>query len=333
MSAGNSRGGAGPTVDVLMDLAKRFYVDGQSQAAIARSLGLDPSTVSRYLKRARDEGIVHVQIRRPRSLREDLARELAAAFGLKRAVVAAGETDEVAYANVAVAAADYVDGQLANGMRLGLSWGRMLSAVIRAMGSSTVTGLDVALLHGGVGSAGDGVQGHELARALASQHQGSRVRYLHAPLLVDSADIREAMLRDGSIKAALDAAGEVSIALVGIGALDDSAPLVRYGHISDRDRRALLGAGAVGDMATRFFTADGSPVKVLDDRLLAVDWGRLREVPLVIAMASGEYKRDAIAGALRSGCVDVLVTDERTASAVLDANRGDGDIDRRWRMR
>jgi DNA-binding MarR family transcriptional regulator len=37
-------------VDFLVDLATRFYVRGQTQADIARSLDLDPSTVSRQLR-------------------------------------------------------------------------------------------------------------------------------------------------------------------------------------------------------------------------------------------------------------------------------------------
>jgi DNA-binding transcriptional regulator LsrR (DeoR family) len=320
LGTGFTRGSAGPTVDVLMDLAQRFYVDGESQISIARSVGLDPSTVSRYLKRARDEGIVHVQIRRPRRFDEELERELAAAFGLKRAVIALVDSEDEAHNNTAVAAADYISSQLANGMRLGLSWGRMLAAVIHTMASGSISELDIALLHGGVGtSAGAGIQGHELARYLASLHPGSRVHYLHAPLLVDSADIKAAMLRDGSIKAALDAAPRVEIALVGIGGLDDEAPLVRYGHISKRDRRALIAAGAVGDVATRFFTSAGEPVHVLDDRLLAIEPARLRRIPLVIAIASGTYKRDAILGALNTGWIDVLATDELTARAVLRA--------------
>jgi len=311
------RGAARPTVDELMDLAKRFYVEGQSQVAIARSVGMDPSTVSRYLKRARDEGIVHVQIRRPLRTDEELERELAATFRLKRAVIATAGADGDATTEAAIAAADYVSSQLSNGMRLGLSWGRMLSAVIHAMASGSVAELEIALLHGGVGSAGAGIQGHELARYLASLHTGSRVHYLHAPLLVDSPDIKEAMLRDGSIKAALDAAARVEMAVVGIGALDAGAPLVRYGHISSRDRRGLLAAGAVGDVATRFFNHAGEPVHILDDRLLAIERERLRRVPLLVAVASGAYKRDAILGALRTGWIDVLATDDVTAREVL----------------
>jgi DNA-binding transcriptional regulator LsrR (DeoR family) len=245
-------------VEQLMDLATRFYVAGETQVEIARSLGLDPSTVSRYLSRARADGIVRIEIRQPRTLSQDLASELAERFRLDRAVVAAGE------GGVARVAADFVSTQLLNGMRIGLSWGRMLSSVIHALPPEIVHDLDIALLHGGVGSAGDGVQGHELARQVASRYPGSQVTYLHAPVLVDSPDIKRAMLRDSSIKAATEAAAARELALVGIGALDESAPLVRYGHLSKADRERLLSAGAVGDTCTRFFTAEGEPVRVLD---------------------------------------------------------------------
>jgi deoxyribonucleoside regulator len=318
-SSSFSSAAGGPTMDQLIDIATRFYLTGQSQIEIARSVGLDASTVSRYLKRARDEGIVRVQIQRPRSLHGDLALELAQAFGLKRAVVVAGDPGPGAVQAVARAAADYVNSQLFNGMRLGLSWGRMLSAAIHMLPPGTVSHLDISLLHGGVGSAGAGIQGVELARHIASLHPHSHVHYLHAPVLVDSPDIKDAMLRDGSIRAALESAASRDFALVGIGTLDESAPLVHYGHISPKDRRRLLAAGAVGDMCTRFFTPEGEPVHVLDDRLIAIEWDALKRIPLVVAMAAGVDKRDAIVGALRAGCINVLVTDEATARAVLKA--------------
>jgi deoxyribonucleoside regulator len=310
-------------MDQLVDIATRFYLTGQSQIEIARSVGLDASTVSRYLKKARDEGVVRVEIQRPRSLHGDLALELAEGFHLKRALVVAGETGQGAAQAVARAAADYVNSQLLNGMHLGLSWGRMLSAAIHMLPPGTVSNLDVSLLHGGVGSAGAGIQGVELARHIASLHPHSQVHYLHAPVLVDSPDIKDAMLRDGSIRSALESAASREMALVGIGTLDESAPLIRFGHISPRDRRRLLAAGAIGDMCTRFFTPEGEPVHVLDDRLIAIEWEELKRIPLVVAMAAGLDKRDAILGALRTGCMNVLITDETTARAVLKAAKRD----------
>jgi DNA-binding transcriptional regulator LsrR (DeoR family) len=151
------------------------------------------------------------------------------------------------------------------------------------------------------------------------------VHYLHAPVLVDSPDIKQAMMRDRSIRGALESASSSEVALVGIGTLDDSAPLIRDHHISPRDRQRLLQQGAVGDMSTRFFNAEGEPVHVLDERLIAIEWDQLKQIPHVIAMAAGLEKRAAILGALRAGCMDVLITDESTARSVVKAGRSAPD--------
>src|SRR5260221_11264453 len=113
-------------VDFLVDLATRFYVLGQTQARIARDLGIDPATVSRNLKKARDEGIVHIEIRRPRRLEGTLARDRADRFGLKRAVVVANEDGGSAL--VASGEADEFGSDLTHGAGLVLSFRRMLCA-------------------------------------------------------------------------------------------------------------------------------------------------------------------------------------------------------------
>ncbi len=302
-------------IDFLIDMATRFYVLGQTQARIARELEVDPATVSRYLKKARDEGIVRIEIRRPRSLHLDLGRELATSYGIKRAVVVAD--DDGGSAGVAAAAAEYFSSQLTNGARLGLSFGRMLSTMIPLLSAGMVSDLDISMLLGGFGRAMPGIQGHELARYIASLYPQSHIHYLQAPLLVDSPDIRHAMLSDGSIKEALKAAANTELALVGIGNLSNTAPLIRYGHLSAEDQKRLLQAGTVGDVSGRFFNIWGEPVSVLDDRLIAIEREALARIPTVIGVAAGHDKHDAIQGALRSGYVDVLVTDEKMAEVLI----------------
>lgn len=307
-------------VDVLVDVATRFHNHGQTQAQIARELRLDPSTISRYLKRARDEGIVRVEIRRPSYLHVDLGRELADRFHLARAVVV---TDDGTGTAVARAAANYCNSLFTNGTRLGLSFGRMPSAVIHALPTGTVSGLDVSLLLGGFNVAMAGIQGYEMARHVASLYPHSRIHYLQAPLLVDSAEIRHALLSDSSIQAALRAATRCELAVVGIGNLNDSAPLVRYGHLSTQDRQRLARSGAVGDVCARFFNAQGEPVVDLDNRLVAIEREQLTRIPTVVAVATGPDKYAAIRGALHTGYIDVLVTDEATAQHLgRDGDKG-----------
>src|SRR6478735_928697 len=118
--------GPGAAGAQLIQVATWFYVHGWSQVRIARELGLDPSTVSRYLKRARSEGIVRVAITPPPVERTDLGRELAESWGLVRAIVVESGGDPLA--RVAAAAAEHLEGHLRMNLRLGLSWGRTVAA-------------------------------------------------------------------------------------------------------------------------------------------------------------------------------------------------------------
>jgi DNA-binding transcriptional regulator LsrR (DeoR family) len=304
--------------DVLVTVATEFYLEGRSQGTIARRLGLDPSTVSRYLKRARREGIVRIEIARRGRLDVDLGRRLSTRFGLRRAVVAPAGTDS--QTALSMAAADYVEGLLRDGLRLGLSWGRTLAGVVRYLSPGIASGLAVSQLAGGLSEVTPGMHGHELVQFVAGLYPGSRVHYLHAPVIVDSVAIKEAIESAWSIRASLVAAAKSDVALVGIGGVDEEATLARGGHISAGNLHDLLARGAVGSMNARFFDASGMPVAILDERTIAISWNELDAIPNVVAVAAGKAKVAAIQGALRTKCVDVLVTDEATATVLLDAN-------------
>jgi DNA-binding transcriptional regulator LsrR (DeoR family) len=56
----------------------------------------------------------------------------------------------------------------------------------------------------------------------------------------------------------------------------------------------------------------------IDQRTIAVSWSELRAIPTVVAVAAGEHKVGAIRGAALTGCIDVLVTDERVARMLLE---------------
>jgi DNA-binding transcriptional regulator LsrR (DeoR family) len=310
--------GEGPATrenELLVEIATRFYLQGATQVDIATDLGLNPSTISRHLKRARDLGIVRIEIAPPARPDADLGRRLAEAYGLARAVVATVESADPD--RFAATAAAFVAGLLRNGTSLGLGWGETLAGVFRFLVPGTVADLRIGQLAGGLRDLAQGTQAHELVGQIAGLYPGSRVVYLHAPAIVDSPIIQVALLHDRSVQAALDMAAGSDIAIVGIGEMAGSATMFRHGHVTAEDRAHLLGNGAVGSMNARFFDPEGRPVDALEGRTVAITWEQLQEIPTVVAIAAGAHKVDAIAGALRTGLVDVLVTDDATALALL----------------
>jgi deoxyribonucleoside regulator len=304
---------------LLIDVATRHYLHGSSQIEIARDLSLDPSTISRYLKRARDEGIVQIEIVAPRRANVEMELVLARKLDLGRVkVVELRDEDDDPMTAVASVAAEFTSEQLRRGTRIGIGWGETLAAVVRRLDPGVIEALQVAQLAGGLAEGRPGIQGHELVRQITEIYPASRAIYLHAPSIVDSAAICEAFLADRSVQAALAAAAGSEVALVGIGDMATDATLFKASHILSADRDALLAQGAVGSMNARFYDAEGKPVGHLDRRTVALEWSELAAIPSVIAVAAGERKAVAILGAVQTGCVDVLVTDECTAAALID---------------
>jgi deoxyribonucleoside regulator len=308
-----------PRVEILSEIASRYYLRDDSQVEIARDLGLDPSTVSRYLKRARNEGIVHVEIRAPRRTETELGLRVAERYGLARVVVSpvvdsyVDDRDEL----LASTAAAFLEGILVNDLRLGVSWGRTLADVVRHLRPRMVSRVDVAQLAGGVDDPTPGIQGHDLVRRLAELYPSSRVHYLHAPAIVASDAAAAALMEDRTIRSALAAARSSEVALVGIGQLDITATLRRGGHVSRLDWDRLANAGAVANVNTCFIDALGQPIARLARRTIAISLDDLRSIETVIAVAAGPGKVDAIRAALLTEAIDILVTDEPTARAVL----------------
>jgi len=305
--------------DQIIQVATWFYVQGWSQVRIARELGLDPSTVSRYLKRARAEGIVQVAIARPPRARTDLARQLAQTHGLARAIVVEARDD--ALGGVCAAAAEHVEQHLVMGMRVGMSWGRTVAGVVRRLRPGSVAGLVVCQLAGGVDASTPDIQGHDVVRAMVAAYPGSQPRYLHAPAVVENERLARALMRERSIERTLETALTSQLAIVGIGGMERAATLVTGGHITQADHERLIAAGAVGSMNTRFFDSAGRPAGDLDGRTIALRWEQLDAIPMVVAVAAGVDKEVPVAAALRTGVVDVLVIDDRLAQRLLGHRR------------
>ncbi len=319
-----------PELRQLVQCLELYYRQGQSQKDIASALGVSAATVSRLLKRAFDEGLVRVELDLPRT--EELETALARTFGLREAVVvAAGGRGDVKE-ELGVAAAAYFEKIAANGMRVGLSCGFTLYQTIRALRERRFRDLTLYPLSGEstlklvdlfpntlVGMMAAKYRPHVTAYALPVQHLLS---------LGQIERERRRLLRDPEIHGIFAAAQAVDIALVGIGLIGEQTPgfcsLAESYGVSVKRLRQL---GVVGEINYQPFDATGRIVdrpelRALTRRVLSVEGDRLqalsrREDGYVVAVAGGRAKVDAVRGALRGRFMNVLVTDQDCATALL----------------
>jgi DNA-binding transcriptional regulator LsrR (DeoR family) len=308
---------------LITKVAYMYYALAMKQTEIASRLDISQATVSRMIKQAETQGIVRITVNSPTGVYADLENQLCADYSIKSAIVVDCEydDDELIQRHIGSAAAYYVETTLNKNEVVGISsWSATLLAMVNAMHPlARATNARVVQILGGVGNPSAEIYAARLTERFANLVHGMPV-YLPVPGVVGSGEIRSAMLRDQFVQQAVALFDDVTLALVGIGSVEPSKLLASSGNVFSPDElKSLSDAGAVGDIALRFFAANGSPVATaLDDRVISMSLDQLKKAKRSVGIAGGPRKTLAIRSALRGGYINVLITDRRTAERLLD---------------
>lgn len=301
------------------EIAKLYYYEDLTQDQIGEVLGLSRQKVSRLLRRAREEGIVQIRVLEVEEDTKTLEDRLRECFGLQDVRVASTFTRDanLIVKRIAQVAASYLRALVEPHTSLGVAYGKTLFVMTGFLVPKLVPGFQVVQIMGGYGKLKGDIVAVELARALA-QNFGGSVVYLLAPAFAKDAQTRDALLADERIARVLELARHVDVALVGIGGVTSSSTLLDTGDIYPHEVGELLARGAVGNICGNFYDEEGKEVPCSSDlRRISLTLEELHRVPKVVGVAGGEGKFKPILGALRGKLINVLITDDVTALALL----------------
>lgn len=307
---------------LMTKVARLYYDQGVHQPEIAQRLDLSQATISRLLKRAQRENIVRITISVPRNCYPELEEALERRFGLKEAIVAecVSDDEEQILRDIGAAAANYVESTIKPGEVIGISsWSATLLAMVDAMHPvPSRTNAQVVQILGGIGVPTAEVHATRLTQRLTTL-VGGEALLLPAPGVVGSNASRQVFLEDPFVSQAMAKFQNISLALVGIGAISPSQLLVASGNtFAPEELATLQRSGAIGDICLRFFDESGAPVITpLDDRVIGITLDALRHVRRCVGIAGGRRKLAAIKSALRGRLVSVLITDRFTAEELV----------------
>lgn len=313
--------------DLLAEIARSYYEQDLNQAQIAELHGISRSQVSRYLRAARDEGIVQISIVPPHGRDADAETALRRAYPHLREVhVARVFNREAVFLRRAVAraAARVFEALIHPGQVVCVGAGRTMAMATSLMTAQPASGLIVVPATGDAGHAAHEHDYGAVTRTVADALGAARYRINAPAILGPGASSAELERTNPQIREALTAARSADVYLVGLGSLAGDDIFVRSGLISARELATARSAGAVGDLCGNFYDALGRDVpQPFADRVVGITLDDLRRASTSIGCAGGEEKVPAIAGALEGRLINGLVTDEHTARGVL-AVVGDG---------
>ncbi|MDD6431995.1 MAG: sugar-binding transcriptional regulator [Lactobacillaceae bacterium] len=301
-------------------ISRLYYLEGATQAQIAKQLNLSRPTISRALQYARDNNIVNIQVNDPLSNVDDLKAQLQRKYQLDDVVIAdVGPTGN--YQEdldlLGQAAAAYLPQIIQDNDTIGISWGRTLAAVARHLQPSDRKNVQVVYLKGTVANSTHNNFVVDVTKHFNACYH-TQAEILPLPVIFDNQDIKKMVVKDRFIHSILTAAQQAQVALFTVGTTAPDATLFELGYLSKQEI-AKLQKKSVGDIVSQFVDADGQIVDpALTARTVALPIDQLKEKRQAVLIAGGMNKLPAIRAALAGRYANVLVTDTNVALHLID---------------
>jgi len=306
---------------LMVKVAQMYYVRGMKQEEIAKEMQISRSLISMILTEAKEVGIVEINIRNPMLNNDELSKDFEAIFGLRKCVIvptAVHDQDNLRKL-VAQRAVDVFNEEIDSQNSVGIAWGRTCYEFISIYKSEkSLRDINVIPLIGGSSQNAYYFQLNEMVRLLAENINGTPY-FVHAPAFNATVEEKELFLNTSSMQPIIEKWSNLDVIITGIGSLPNMNSSDRETYIGeDEIYKQLEKNEVVGDLCARYFNAKGEFMKhSLNDKIISIPVEDIEKAKTVIAVASGVEKINSILGALRTSMIDIFVSDEQTAKAVI----------------
>ena len=300
---------------LIMKIAWKYYNEGMTQNEIAESLNLSRMKVIKYLDIAKSTNIIQFKINLDPFFDIDLQNKIKQTYNLQDIYIVPA-SDHHPLDSLTTAAAQYIEDRITSDTMINVGYGQAVSRTLGHLNISTKYKVTFVSLSGGV-------RFYIPASANSISDHYTNPNYNHyimpAPLLVSNEHLAEKLMQENPIKKIAEMVPHSTITVIGIGALNEQATLVKEGYLNTNDIEIFKSMGAVGDLLSQFYDRNGAVLDfALHKQLISTDIHQLKSLKHVVGVASGLEKREAIIGALKGGYIDVLITDEVVAKSLVD---------------
>ena len=318
MNVQRDRDGDATPLDLSARAGWLYYVGGLTQDQIAGELRISRQRAQRLVARSMAEGLIRVRLEHPVSDCLSLEAALRDAYGLRlcRVGPSLGQGVDPVHCIAPFAAAEMERLLSApEPIVMALGTGRTLRAAIENLRSMECDQHKLVSLNGNISPDGS-ASFYDVVMRIAD-----KVRAPHYPMplpqIAESAEEREVFYSLEPVQRVMRLARAADVTLVGIGQMNDNAPLFKDGFMTAEELRRMRAAGAAGEIAGWAYDAEGRYLETGTNLRVA---GVRVDPPgdnLVIGVAGGADKLDGLRGALRGRILNGLITDELTARALL----------------
>lgn len=306
---------------IMVQVAQMYYMDGMIQEKIARQLGISRSAISMILTEARDSGIVEIDIKNPQTNNDELSQQMIDTFHLVKCFVIPvnAKLQPILTKIVASQGAAIVDEEIESHTSLGVAWGTTCYECMSAYrNNNNHCDVNVIPLIGGTNRIASEYQLNEMVRMMAKKLQGLP-HMMFALAIAETIEDKTLYLKSATMQPVLEKWKSLDAALISVGAPPEyyNSKFQISSEEALREFETDL-SRTVGDICARRFNIKGDFLdNEYNQRIIGVEEADLRKTKKVICVAAGDHKVLSMLGALRTNIIDIMITDENTASRVL----------------
>lgn len=304
-------------LDLAAHAAWLYYIAGNTQEEIATKLNVSRQAAQRLIALAVSEKLIKFRLDHPLSGCIALAESLRDTFGLLLCEVVPTDASSRDHLNgIGVCAAAHLETYLVakTPTILAFSSGRTLRSVVEQIPSMDQPQHKIVSIIGNMSHYGRAGR-YEVVMHL-SDRVGSQAYPVPTPVVATSVEERDLLQTQRSFIAVKALAEQAKATFVGISQIAWNAPLHQDGFINDAEVAELIELGAAGEIAGWAYDHQGVLLRSGTNN-------RVASVPLehpahrlMIGVAGGANKTEAILAALRGKLINGLITDEAAARAI-----------------
>lgn len=313
-----------PSDWIMYQAAELFYNQGFSQREISSRLNVSTVTVSRLIQRAKESGVVRIDIAEPVCRALQISDRLKNKYHLRDVVVAQypnsfrPDIPDEKHA-VALEGARYLQRLITSGDIVGIAWGRTIYYLINYLNPCRRTDTSFITMHGSIANCDLDLDVQTLTTRAAMAMGGRKFCLYSDGLWKDARSIRK-LVDTPPVRQIFGMYENISISVSSIGVHypQRTSLLALPSYIDYDDYEQLRRADVCGDIMLRFFDRAGNecgtPIK---DRTLSISLETYRKIQTKILVVSGTHKAYALDVALKQGFCDILVVSEPLGQALM----------------
>ena len=295
-----------------------YYIAGNTQDEIARKLGVSRQTAQRLVSLSISEKLIKVRLDHPIAKCLELSERLKQKFEIEFCEVVPSDPDsDSSTLGVAQSAAAELEKYFISQhpVVVAMGTGRMLRAMVDQLTPMDCPQHKIVSLVGNIASDGSA----SLYDVVSRVADAVRAPHYPMPLPVIATTVHDKalLLSQKPVRNVVELAKQADVTFVGVGTMGDDAALVRDGFVKPDEMRALVKAGAAGEIIGWAFDDRGQLIDgFTNDRVVSVplDQPATRKV-LGIAMALPRLR--AVKGALIGKLINGIITNEAMAGLLL----------------